>query len=389
MTTAWAERPQSSRAVAVEVLRHGPLSRVELARRLALSQGTLTRLTRPLLDEGLLVEAPDAARAGAESPEEPRLGRPAQPLAIAADAHHFVGVKLTGSSAHAVLTDLGADVLAGAVAPLPSTEPAAVVDAVAALVGELVGGGRRPTALGVSVGGHAADHRRVTSAPFLHWSDVSLAELLEDRTGLPTTVENDVLALTEAEHWFGAARGCTRFALVTIGAGVGYGHVVHDRLVSSPDAGFGLVGHWPLEVPSSPCPRGHRGCAASVLTIPAITEAASAAVGRPLAFDEVVDLALAGDPGAGRVVADAARGTGRLLAAVANLTMPEKIVLTGDGVRLALELAPQVRAGLDADRDPRAAPVALDVQDFDFAEWARGAAVVALQRFVRGRPAPR
>lgn len=381
--TGWTP---SHRAVAVEVLRNGPLPRVELARRLQLSQGTLTRLTRPLLDGGLLIEVPEIPRptGGPHSGKEPRIGRPTQPLGIAAGAHHFVGVKLTGSNAHAVLTTLGADVIAGASAPLPSTEPHAVVDTVTTLVADLVRNGPTPTALGVTLGGHAADHRHVTSAPFLHWADVPLAELLERSTALPTTLENDVLALTEAEHWFGAARGCSRFALVTIGLGIGYGHVVHDQLVSHPDAGFGLVGHWPLEIPSAPCLVGHRGCSTSVLTIPAIIGATSVALGRAVTYDQALELALAAEPAAARVVGDAARGLGRLLAAVANLTMPEKIVVTGDGVRLATDFADQVQAGLEADRDPRASKVVVDVQDFDFSEWARGAAVIALQRFMRG-----
>ncbi len=49
----------SEAAVAREVLIHGPLSRSALATRLHLSPASLTRLTRPLLDAGLLVERDD------------------------------------------------------------------------------------------------------------------------------------------------------------------------------------------------------------------------------------------------------------------------------------------------------------------------------------------
>ena len=51
----WGALDGSHRRVAVEVLRFGPLPRARLARRLGLSPGSLTRLTRPLVDGGLLV----------------------------------------------------------------------------------------------------------------------------------------------------------------------------------------------------------------------------------------------------------------------------------------------------------------------------------------------
>ena len=52
----WAPLTGATRDVAMEVLLRGPLSRSELARRLDLSPASLTRLTKPLLDGGLLVE---------------------------------------------------------------------------------------------------------------------------------------------------------------------------------------------------------------------------------------------------------------------------------------------------------------------------------------------
>ncbi|MEK8228275.1 helix-turn-helix domain-containing protein [Oerskovia sp. M15] len=55
------------------MLRHGPLSRAELARRTGLSQGSLTRLTKPLLAGGILVEADDPPRS------DQVVGRPARP----------------------------------------------------------------------------------------------------------------------------------------------------------------------------------------------------------------------------------------------------------------------------------------------------------------------
>ena len=67
---------------------------------------------------------------------------------------------------------------------------------------------------------------QVRYSPFLGWRDVPLAGLLEDATGLTTTLENDVKALTVAEQWFGDGVGASSFAMVTVGAGIGSALVV-------------------------------------------------------------------------------------------------------------------------------------------------------------------
>ncbi len=367
--------------VALEVLLRGPLSRAELARRLDLSQPTLTRLTKDLVRRGLLVESPD--RPG------PAVGRPSRPLDVDASSHHFVGVNLAVGSAHAVLVDLRGTVLATRSADLPGSTPESVVAAVGDLADAVVAAAPPGTlqadsltGIGVSLGGHSPDGTTVHVAPFLGWHDVPLGRLVRARTGLPTVVENDVAALTSAEHWFGGGRDVATFAVVTVGAGVGYGLVVHDRLVRHRDMGLGLVGHYPLDPNGPLCPEGHRGCAGAMLTTEALEAEAAVALRRPVTSDALLDLAREGDPAARRIVDDAGRALGRLVAAVANLTMPERVLLTGEGVELAVVADEAVRAAVAADRHPQATEVDLVVLPGDFAQWARGAAVVAIQDFV-------
>lgn len=81
---------------------------------------------------------------------------------------------------------------------------------------------------------------------------------------------------------------------------------------------------------------------------------------------------------------DSARALGRLVAAVANLTMPKRVVLAGDGMRLAHVGAAALAEGIARDRNPLASPLELEVQLSGFPEWARGAAVTAIQTFVLG-----
>jgi predicted NBD/HSP70 family sugar kinase len=370
---AWSPAGGSAHGVALEVLLHGPLSRADLARRLGLSQASLSRLTKPLLASGLLVESPTRA--------DPATGRPAQPLDVVPGSHHFVGVKLTGDLAAAVLVDLRGTVVRSVQVAVPEHGAAAVVGVLADLVGE-VAAGTPVTAVGIGLGGHAPDHRSVAAAPFLDWSGVPLAELVEQATGVPTVVENDVAALTAAEHWFGEGRGRRSLAVVTIGAGVGYGLVQHGEPVAHPDMGIGLVGHFPLDPNGAVCFEGHRGCATAMLTIPSLTGQASVALGRSVSYRELLDLAASGERVCGRLVDEAARALGRLVAAIGNLTMPERVVVTGEGVALADAAWGTVHAAIAADRDPRASRLDVVTRPGDFTQWARGAGVVAIQDFV-------
>jgi len=382
LTSSWTPLTGASHAIALDVLINGPLSRAELARRLDLSAGSLTRLARPLVDAGLLVEV--GAHNGDPRAGDARIGRPERPLDVVPTSHHFIGIKLTGDTAYGVLTTLRAEAVAAESRPLTDSAPQAVCAVIAELVARLATRGPAVTAVGISIGGQAPDHATVVAAPFLHWADVPLAAMVEDLTGLPTVVENDVIALTEAEHWFGAGRGLDRFAVLTVGAGVGFGLVLRGHLITSPDAGLGLVGHIPLD-PSGPlCFAGHRGCSTAMLTMPSIAAGASVALRRPVDYDDVLDLALAGDPAAGQIVADAGRALGRLIALAANLTMPERVVLSGEGVRLVDVARPQIDEALAANRDPQASPLDLDVRPGDFTQWARGAAVIAIQTYVLG-----
>ncbi len=294
-------------------------------------------------------------------------------------------MKLTGTGVLGVTTDLRANVIASASATLQSREPKAVAGVLAGLAHELADNAPSVTALGVGIGGLVANHAVVTSAPFLEWTDVALGPMLEDQTGMPTVIENDVVAFTEAEHWFGAGRGLERFAVLTLGAGIGYGLVLHDRLVVNEDSGIGLVGHWPIDPFGPVCPAGHRGCARSMLTQSAITQAVSTALGREVSYDDALDLAVAGEPAAKRVVDDAGRGLGRMIAAIANLTAPERVILGGEGVRLIEVAGEAIYRGIAEDRDPRTHKVDFMTTPGDDREWCRGAAVIAIQRYVLGR----
>lgn len=375
-TSRWSALAPSNRRVALEVLLHGPLARTEIADRLGLSTPSLTRITKPLLDSGILREVAPSRSAERDG------GRPREPLEVNADLDRFVGIKLAGYRAYGVLTNLRADILATCTRDIANQGVAAVLRVLAEVTAELSATGSAPAAIGVAVGGAVRNSSFIVRAPFLHWENIDLGELLREVTAQPVVVANDLDALMEAEHWFGDGRDVANFATLTIGAGVGGGLVVHDRLVTGRESGLGLLGHFPIDPLGPACREGHRGCADALLTTEGIQGQAALAYGRPLKYDEILDRAVAGDSIADNIVGRAAYGLGTLIAAVANIAQPERILLTGEGIRLAQVGAVRLQAGVRQARVPEASDLDIRIIDDDPTLWARGAAAVAIQSTV-------
>lgn len=362
-------------AMAREVLIHGPIARSELGRRLGLSPASLTRLTKPLIKRGLFIEVEDSSTGA--------VGRPVRPLDVTPGLGSFVGIKITGDTAFAVLTDARARVIAEREIAVDDRSPAAVVSILTQIIESLRDVDSAPiVGVGVSLGGVVDDSGLVIRARFLGWTDVELGARLTETSGLPVAVENDVVALVEAERWFGAGRGRSGFSVITIGAGIGYGLVVDGASIHTREAGVGLAGHIPLDPTGPLCPDGHRGCATALITMAGMCGQMQAALGRPIGYAEVLSLARAGHPAASAVVDAAGQALGRLIALAANLTMQPTSVLAGEGLGIWDIAESRVRAAAAADRDPLADPVEILVDESGFGAWARGAAAVAIQAAV-------
>lgn len=371
----WVPLEGLQHQVAVEVLLRGPLSRKQLAARLGVTRGTVTRAAHPLIEAGLLVE-----RAHVRAPG---LGRPEEPLDVELTRDFFIGIKITAGHLHGVVTSLRADVLHETTVALASLRPDDVADQIAEMVGDLTTLVPWVRAIGVSLGAQVLAGSLVTQAPLLGWSGVDLGALLRARVPVPVVVDNDVLSLVRAERWFGAARDSDNFALITVGAGIGYGLVANGALIEGPDAGLNTVTHFPLDLGGSVCSEGHTGCAETLLTTQAIRGRALPTLG-DVSLEELLRL-VPESTAAAAIVETAAFALGKLIAAVSNLALPRKVVVTGDGVALAIVGREAMQRGIDLHRSRRATPLDLEVQVVGFSEWARGAAATAIETFVVGR----
>ena len=363
----------SARSVALAVLRSGPVSRADLARRLGLSTASLTRLTRPMISSGLLVERqPEGGN---------RAGRPSTPLDIDAGQAHFLGIKITWDVIYTVVCDLKGAVISRTSATVTDTSADAVVAQTVAIIDEHRRSWPSVTGVGIGIGGTVEGHRRVRRVPALGWTgEFDLADRLSTAVGLPVSVDNDVRALTQGEHWFGAGRECSSLAVITIGVGVGCALVIDDQLYEGRRGLAAKVDHWALDPEGPACPRGHRGCAHQLLASGQVSARASEALGRPVSFEECMRLAAGGEPVAEEIVQHAAACLGLLVSRVADMIAPERVLVTGDGIELAMLGEDRMRTALVANRSTLADADDVRLVRSDFYAWARGAAAIAIRR---------
>ncbi|MET9465474.1 ROK family transcriptional regulator [Streptomyces sp. NPDC006544] len=380
-----AATPAAS-AVLSLLLTEGPLSRVEMARRLDLSSAAVTKAARPFLDAGYLHELASERIA-------PGAGRPVSPLAVTAEREYFVGVKVTTDDLVdemvgeivGVLCDLQAQVRVSVRRPLPDRSPEAVVVELAALVDELLDSGpdyrARTRNLGVAISGDVDRVRGLVRwSARLGWQDVPIGRLAAEATGLGVTVENDVKALTVAEHWFGEGVGTDSFALVTVGSGIGCGIVVDGRLLTGAYGVAGEIGHICVDPDGTRCRCGRQGCAETVATTGAILAAARTASGESdMDFGRAVERARAGDEPVKEVFAKAGTAIGLVVAAMVNICGPERIVVSGEGLDTYDLLEERIWASFAAHAFGAAARAPVLVRPLPFEEWARGAAAVSIQ----------
>jgi predicted NBD/HSP70 family sugar kinase len=363
----WSNLSEIARQILLEVLIHGAMPRAEIATRLGLSRPTLTRVTKALVSDGLLVERGTELRSS--------MGRPSELLHVRGEAHYFLGVKLTADWLYASLTDLTATVAETADEPLRSNDPHDVVAQLAGVAARFP----QATGLGVTLGGTVLDGL-VTSCDFLRWTDVPLKTLVTRATGVPTAVDNDVQALTAAVHWFGAGAGLSSLAVITVGAGVGTGLIVDHKLVEGAHGLPPRFGHILVDSNGPPCGCGRRGCVASYLETDMLLRQLK---GRPT-YEEALERVRRGDQASRRVFDAAGYALGVLIGTVANAVDPRKVLLTGDGLPLYEVSSGRVHDGIEDTCEDDPGLIDLDVLPFDFGEWARSGAALAIKTTITG-----
>ena len=366
----------------------GLIPRVTLARELDVSPASVTTICAELIEAGLIEEI--AAPRDADSPR----GRPAVALGVRADAHLVAGMKLSDREHTAVVVDFAGKLIADLAVP---RQPGAMtLDALLASIESLLAqvcakAGIAPrdlSAIGIGVPGFVD-----VAEGLVHWSSVlhdravPLAAAATARIGVPVTIDNDANLVALAELWFGAGRGLSDFAVVTIEHGVGMGFVMNHRIFRGSGRLGMELGHTKVQLDGALCRCGQRGCLEAYIADYALAREATTALNRPASdvlsintlLESLYDHAKAGNATARSIFRRAGRYLAVGLSNVVNLFDPELIILSGDRMRYDYLYAAETLAEMEALAINTGRPrPPIEIHAWGDLLWAHGAAALAL-----------
>lgn len=364
-----------NRSLVLNLVRErGPLSRAGLARLSGLSSSTVTSIVAVLLADGFLMEEGQVAGGDAG------IGRPATLLHVNPTAGYVVGLKLTADSLTATVTDLAAEPRGFVTVPHPPEgTDTTIVAAFEEVVGQAVraAGIDRDELLGLGIGAPGAVvNGAVVNSPIPGWGGIDIARLLGQAFDLPVFLDNDVNTLTVAEQLYGAGTGLSTFVVVTVGRGIGMGLIVNGNLYRGGRGAAGELGHV-LAVPDGPtCWCGRRGCLEAIAAEPALMRDVLATTGRLRTPDDLAVLAER-EPGVAAILANAGRLVGRAVGDAVMLLDPERVIVSGEGVRLGPVYLDAITEGVRAHHGMTG--LELVVEPWGDEAWARGAATLVLR----------
>jgi glucokinase len=171
-----------------------------------------------------------------------------------------IGIDIGGTKIASGVVDEDGRILARLKRETPTTEPLAVIDAIAEITEEF----RREhhiTAVGIGAAGFVdATQSTVLFAPHLAWRNEPLRDSVARRTGLPVMVDNDANASGWAEWRFGAAQGEADLVLITLGTGIGGAIVIDGQPYRGKFGIAGEFGHMQVVPGGRQCECGNIGC---------------------------------------------------------------------------------------------------------------------------------
>ncbi len=345
--------------------RRGAASQADIVRETGLSRTTVSSLVAELLDEGIVVERSDSARAA----PSPSGGRPATLLSLEPSSGGFVGVDFGREVVRVAVANRAGELLLDSRSDRLEVAHRAeeALDVAEAMVWRLLEqaelGPDRVISGGVAVSAPVLSDSPgyVSEVIFPSWAEVNVAAFFGERLGVPVHVGNDANLGALAEAAFGAGRARRNLFYVMLSEGIGGGVIVDGRIYLGQTGAAGELGHIVVDPDGQICRCGNRGCLATVAGGAALTAALRQIHGPHMTVDELIALSHDGDPGAARLIADAGEAVGRVLAATCSVLDPELVIIGGELAPAGPPLLDSVRSSLERWISPASGhyPVAL------------------------------
>jgi len=322
-------------AVLSSIARRGAASRLAVAEATGLTSAAVSRITRELIDIGILAVADEPVAVGGR-------GRRVHELQIAENGLYIITMVITANRRVVSLVN-GKGALCSSVdldsLALANAETA--IDVFAQTANELIQKSNidRSRLLGISAVvavNTNPSYQSLISSNVLGWTDVDLADQLSTKLSLPVHLEARSAALLQTELWEKPAQFDRSVVLINNGWWIGTSVSMHNTLLESSVGRIGQVAHLTVDGQSAQCYCGKVGCLDAVASGAAIVNALERRKIREfaahLSLIQKLNLAIhdsSVDAKVARVFQESGEIMGRALNSVASLFEPERILLAG------------------------------------------------------------
>lgn len=330
-----------TRSAVLDLIRtSGAISRVDLARRSALTEATISKIVKELLAAGLVIQSGYAHSTGGKRPVLLRLnGGGAHAVGLTLDFHRCV-IVLCGAD--------GSELARSEVQGTGADDPPVALERLAVAVDELLAREQvdRTSIIGIGVasaGRRGSPLGGVVEASFSDgWEPYPVEAELERLTGLAVVRANDADCAALGEYW-ASQEPARDFVAVYMSHGIGCGIVINGSIYRGASGNAGEIGHTTVDPDGLPCWCGSRGCLETVASPRAIVRAALAdeALRGRLGVDDgtppdriygrFLELAADGSPQALSILERAADHFAAAVVALVNTLDLDLVVLAGPG----------------------------------------------------------
>ncbi|RRZ93764.1 N-acetylglucosamine repressor [Erwinia sp. 198] len=325
----------NSAAVYRLIDRQGPISRIQIAEHSQLAPASVTKITRQMIERGLIKEVDQQASTG---------GRRAISIVTETRGFNTIGIRLGRNDATLTLFDLSGKALAQEDYALPErtqeTLEHALFNAIASFCEQHQRKLRELIAIAVILPGLVDPNNGVIRyMPHIavhHWP---LVANLQKRFNVTSFVGHDIRSLALAEHYFGASRDCADSILVRVHRGTGAGIITNGHIFLGSNGNVGELGHIQVDPLGERCHCGNFGCLETLAANSAIENRVRHLLtqGYPstLTLDDclmpkICKAANRGDALAAEVIESVGRHLGKAIAIAINLFNPQKVVIAGE-----------------------------------------------------------
>ncbi len=318
----------------------GGISRAELAQRMDLSRAAMTLIVNDLLDSKVIHETELRTK---------KNGRPPIILEVNSTRGLVMGIDMGASHISIILTDFGAQVIDEIEVPFSIADgPELCIRQADTLVSNLLKKNNATLqdiyAIGLGVPGPIDSQAGMVYAPPLMpgWDGYPIQQYLQEKWGLPVSLNNDSELGALGEWAYGVGRGENHLAYIKVGSGVGSGLLLNGQIYHGATGSAGEIGHLTIVENGPLCDCGNSGCLETLAGGKAIARQAREAIlsGQRtlltgmgpielLTARDVTSAARRGDLVSQNIIASAGHYLGIAIAGLVNLFNPQTIVVGG------------------------------------------------------------